>query len=97
MRALIPCQRGPYPPFATGVFLDLLTKGRVIIVTSSDVILADRSRNIPKIKGLVYRASIDQLQILNLRGFYGRLEFGGERLWVDRRWFAEVREIVGPR
>jgi hypothetical protein len=94
---LIPCERGVYPPLATLLFLDVLTKGRVLIVTSSEVMLVDRYRNCPKMKDIVCRDNLDRLRILNLRGLYGKLEFGGEKLWIDRRWFSEVREIAKSR
>lgn len=91
---VIPCQKGLYPPVASLLLFDVASRGRVLFVSKSGAALYERALDLPILERLVLRASVIEIRIINLRGLYGRIELGHEKLWVERRWFSQVRNMA---
>ncbi len=95
---VIPCDRGPYPPLVLiSLVLDFLLKPRAIIFCDPQLVLVGR-RVADEVDPLsvIFRGGRQDVHIQGLSGFYGKVEIGGETLWVERRYFEEVRQITIP-
>lgn len=95
IEAVVPCQSGLYPGLALITFLDLWIRERVIASTPTSLLLFDRERFKPTVKTLLLQGDKSTMKVLGLRGIYGRVEVAGEKLWVHRRFFPDVRLVAG--
>lgn len=94
-RMVVPCDQGPYPIIAfASMLFDGMLKSRAIIVNGPVVFLISRKPGEAAIIGIVARGCRGDLHSVKLGGLYGKVQFGQERLWIERKYFAAVRELA---
>lgn len=92
---VIPCDQGPYPLLAfTSLFLDFLLESRAIIICDDELILVARSPGEAHISNVISYHRPGALQVIRLRGLYGKVQLGTERLWIERKYFKDVCATV---
>lgn len=91
---VVPCDSGPYPLLAFSIlFLDCRLKSRAIVACGTDVMLLARASGEARITDVVSCHKLEDLRILRLGGLYGKVELGMERLWIERKYFNDVKAI----
>ena len=95
VRFAIPCQSGLFPGLAFGP-LEHLTSARLIVATSSELLILNQMRYRVMVKELAFRGPLDAIEPNpRLSGLlYAQLRIDGERLWIHRRFFDDVRRLV---
>lgn len=92
---VIPCDQGPHPLLALPIpFLGSRLKSRAIILCDSELVLVSRASGEARITGVVSRYKLGDLHVQRLGGLYVKVQLGEEQLWVERKYFDDVRAVA---
>lgn len=91
-QAVIMCDR-LYPPLAALLFLDIFYPRRVLIWMDSTLWLYEVGRR-SRLKRLVFQGTTENLAVSPLRGLFAKVAIGDQQVWVNRRYFGDVRSIT---
>jgi hypothetical protein len=93
VKRVVPCQEGVHPLAGTFPFLDNSVKDRVLISTDSSLLLFSCYLDFARVDTRLFKVGPEPVKVLYSTLCWTRVQVSGRKLWVHRRFRADLRSM----